>query len=68
MSHAHLCWRLAPRIPDSDPVRRVSIAARGQSLGATVQAPVDDRMNYSADYLRGRITAARGFCAKNGSL
>jgi cell division protease FtsH len=47
-------------IPGSDPVRRVSIVPRGQSLGATVQVPVDDRMNYPEDYLRGRITAALG--------
>jgi cell division protease FtsH len=38
----------------------VSIIPRGQSLGATVQSPVDDRFNYGEDYLRGRITGALG--------
>jgi cell division protease FtsH len=46
--------------PGADPVRRVSIIPRGQSLGATVQSPVDDRFNYGEDYLRGRITGALG--------
>jgi cell division protease FtsH len=44
----------------ADPVRRVSIIPRGQSLGVTVQSPVDDRFNYGEDYLRGRITGALG--------
>jgi len=47
-------------LPGADPVRRVSIIPRGQSLGATVQTPVDDRFNYTEDYLRGRITGALG--------
>jgi cell division protease FtsH len=38
----------------------VSIIPRGQSLGVTVQSPVDDRFNYGEDYLRGRITGALG--------
>jgi cell division protease FtsH len=46
--------------PGADPVRRVTIIPRGQSLGATVQAPADDRFNYGEDYLRGRITGALG--------
>jgi cell division protease FtsH len=51
---------LALLTPGSDPVRRVSIVPRGQSLGATVQAPINDRQNYPEDYLRGRITSALG--------
>ncbi|MHB8718253.1 MAG: ATP-dependent zinc metalloprotease FtsH [Candidatus Dormibacteria bacterium] len=47
-------------LPGADPVRRVSIIPRGQSLGATTQTPVDDRFNYGEDYLRGRITGALG--------
>jgi cell division protease FtsH len=45
-------------IPGADPVRKVTIMPRGQSLGVTVQSPVDDRFNYGEDYLRGRITGA----------
>jgi cell division protease FtsH len=47
-------------IPGADPVRKVTIIPRGQSLGVTVQSPVDDRFNYGEDYLRGRITGALG--------
>ncbi|MBV8302200.1 MAG: cell division protein FtsH, partial [Candidatus Dormibacteraeota bacterium] len=51
---------LALLIPGSDPVRRVRIVPRGQALGVTIQAPVNDRQNYPEDYLRGRITSALG--------
>jgi cell division protease FtsH len=38
----------------------VTIVPRGRALGVTVQSPVDDRFNYSEDYLRARITGALG--------
>jgi cell division protease FtsH len=46
--------------PGGDPVRQISIIPRGQSLGATYQAPSSDRYGYSEIYLRGRITGALG--------
>jgi cell division protease FtsH len=46
--------------PGADPVRQISIIPRGQSLGATYQAPASDRYDYSVSYLRGRITGALG--------
>jgi cell division protease FtsH len=46
--------------PGADPVRQISIIPRGQSLGATYQAPSSDRYDYSVSYLRGRITGALG--------
>ncbi len=46
--------------PGADPVRQISIIPRGQSLGATYQAPQSDRYDYSETYLRGRITGAQG--------
>jgi cell division protease FtsH len=46
--------------PGADPVRKVTIVPRGQSLGVTLQSPVDDKFNYSEAYLRGRITGALG--------
>jgi cell division protease FtsH len=46
--------------PGADPVRQISIIPRGQSLGATYQAPTSDRYGYSTSYLRGRITGALG--------
>ena len=47
-------------IPEADPVRRVTIVPRGQALGVTYQMPLDDRHNYSEEYLRSRIIGALG--------
>ena len=47
-------------VPGADPVTRVSITPRGQSLGVTYQRPEDDRYNFSEGYLRGKIIAALG--------
>ncbi len=46
--------------PGADPLRKISIIPRGQSLGVTVQAPVDDRYNYPRDYLIGRLAILMG--------
>jgi len=57
--------RIRPRVARAAPARsgpgppRVD-HPRGQSLGVTVQSPVDDRFSYGEDYLRGRITGALG--------
>jgi cell division protease FtsH len=47
-------------LPEADPVHKVSIIPRGQALGVTYQLPEDDRHNYTANYLRARITGALG--------
>jgi cell division protease FtsH len=47
-------------VPGADPVRKVTIIPRGQSLGVTLQSPVDDRFNYGEDYLRARMIGALG--------
>ena len=44
----------------ADPVRRISIIPRGQSLGVTYAAPDGDRYNYSDRELRARIDVALG--------
>lgn len=46
--------------PGADRVRKVSIIPHGEALGATFQAPEDDRHYHSAAYLRGRIIGALG--------
>jgi cell division protease FtsH len=44
----------------ADPVRKVSIIPRGQTLGATFSAPSVDRYGYSDRELRARIDVALG--------
>ncbi len=46
--------------PGADPVRKVSIIPRGQSLGVTVSAPDADRFNYDEQYLLGKVKVALG--------
>jgi cell division protease FtsH len=46
--------------PHSDPVTKVTIVPRGQALGVTQYTPLDDRYNYSRDYLYGMIMTALG--------
>ncbi len=46
--------------PHSDPVTKVTIVPRGQALGVTQYTPLDDRYNYSREYLIGRIMTALG--------
>ncbi len=51
---------VAHHTPGADPLRKISIIPRGQSLGVTVQAPTDDRFNYARAYLRGRLAILMG--------
>jgi cell division protease FtsH len=51
---------LAKLIPESDPLQKVTIIARGRSLGATEQIPNIERHNFSRNYLLGRIAVALG--------
>ncbi|MBC8160592.1 MAG: ATP-dependent zinc metalloprotease FtsH [Roseiflexaceae bacterium] len=46
--------------PEADPVRRVTVVPRAQSLGVTLSVPEMDRYNYSEEYLRARIVVALG--------
>ncbi|RJG04220.1 ATP-dependent zinc metalloprotease FtsH [Noviherbaspirillum sedimenti] len=47
-------------VPGADPVNRVTIVPRGQSLGVTYQRPQTDRYNYPEAYLRARIIGMLG--------
>jgi cell division protease FtsH len=46
--------------PGADPVRKVSIIPRGQSLGVTFSAPDADRFNFEERYLLAQIKVALG--------
>ena len=45
---------------NADPVHKVTIVPRGQALGVTAQLPVEDKYNYSKNYLLGRLDILMG--------
>ncbi|SFR74556.1 cell division protease FtsH [Marinobacter daqiaonensis] len=45
---------------NADPLEKVTIIPRGQALGATEQAPDEDRLNMTASYARDRIAVMLG--------
>jgi cell division protease FtsH len=45
---------------NADPVTKVTIVPRGQALGVTMSTPVDDRYNYSKEYLLTQVVTALG--------
>jgi cell division protease FtsH len=51
---------LAVLLPHADPVHKVTIIPRGMALGVTMQLPVDDKHNYSRDYLNDQIAILLG--------
>ncbi|MBM3797687.1 MAG: ATP-dependent zinc metalloprotease FtsH [Acidobacteria bacterium] len=51
---------IAARIPEADPLHKVTIIPRGMALGLTMQLPLDDKHSYSKDYLRGQICILMG--------
>ncbi|MCX5867982.1 MAG: ATP-dependent zinc metalloprotease FtsH [Proteobacteria bacterium] len=46
--------------PGADPIHKVTIVPRGMSLGVTQQLPIDDRHNYTRDYLLAMVTVLLG--------
>ena len=48
------------KVPNADPVHKVTIIPRGMALGLTQQLPEGDRYNYSKDYLLGQIAILMG--------
>jgi cell division protease FtsH len=51
---------VAASLPNTDPLHKVSIIPRGMALGVTQQLPMDDRHNYSRDYLESQICVLMG--------
>jgi cell division protease FtsH len=51
---------LAAILPNADPVHKVTIIPRGMALGVTQQLPLDDRLNYSRDYLEDQLAILLG--------
>jgi cell division protease FtsH len=51
---------VADVLPGTDPLHKVTIIPRGRALGLTMQLPLDDKYNYSREYLVNRITILMG--------
>src|SRR5438094_4218916 len=51
---------LAVLLPHADPLHKVTIIPRGMALGLTQQLPVDEKHNYSRDYLEDQIAILLG--------
>jgi len=51
---------VAAKLPNSDPVHKVTIIPRGMALGVTQQLPIDDRHNYTKEYLETDIAILMG--------
>jgi cell division protease FtsH len=48
------------KVPNADPVHKVTIIPRGMALGVTQQLPEGDRHNFTQEYLLGQITILMG--------
>jgi cell division protease FtsH len=51
---------LAVILPEAEPIHKVTIIPRGMALGLTQQLPVDEKHNYSRDYLEDQIAILLG--------
>jgi cell division protease FtsH len=48
------------KVPNADPVHKVSIIPRGMALGVTMQLPEADRYSHTRDYLEGNVAIMMG--------
>ncbi|MDH4069083.1 MAG: ATP-dependent zinc metalloprotease FtsH [Ignavibacteria bacterium] len=51
---------VARKLPEADPVHKVTIIPRGRALGVTTYLPIDEKHTYSKIYLESMITYALG--------
>ena len=51
---------LAVVLPHADPIHKVTIIPRGMALGLTQQLPMDEKHNYSREYLEDQIAILLG--------
>jgi cell division protease FtsH len=51
---------VAMLMPNADPIHKVTIIPRGMALGVTQQLPVDDRHNYTSNFLLDQICVLLG--------
>jgi cell division protease FtsH len=51
---------LTVMLPHADPIHKVTIIPRGMALGLTQQLPIDEKHNYSREYLEDQIAILLG--------
>jgi cell division protease FtsH len=51
---------LTVKLPHADPIQKVTISPRGKSLGLTQTLPMDEKHNYSREYLEDQIAILLG--------
>jgi cell division protease FtsH len=51
---------VAAKLPNADPLHKVTIIPRGMALGVTMQLPETDKHNYTRDYLETQIAIFMG--------
>ena len=51
---------LGVKLEHADPVHKVTIIPRGMALGVTQQLPLDDKHNYSTEYLHDQLAVLLG--------
>ncbi len=51
---------VAAKLPHSDPLHKVTIIPRGMALGLTMQLPIDDKHNYTKEFLETSIAILMG--------
>jgi cell division protease FtsH len=51
---------VAAKVPNADPIHKVTIVPRGRAMGVTQQVPREDKYIYSRDYLMDRMAIMLG--------
>ena len=51
---------VAYKLPEADPLHKVTIIPRGRALGVTMQLPEEDKYNYTREYMESSITILMG--------
>ncbi len=51
---------IAVKVPDMDPVHKVTIVPRGRAMGLTASLPEEDRHSYTRDWMNGQLALLFG--------
>ena len=51
---------LSVKLPNAEPLHKVTVMPRGMAMGLTLQLPIDDKHNYSEPYLKDQLAILYG--------